>query len=281
MRLLAHTLVGSRSKGVPLPDRFTPLGESGIRFRRGQVHVIAGQPGSGKSLLALDYVGHMNVSTLYFSADSDEDTVVNRIGAMRLNMPVSEVEEMRDTPAEGVLEAELAELSQVRFVFDATPTLDTIDLELKAWNEVYGTTPDIVVIDNLINVVCESTDNEWQGLRHLMSAMKDMAQTTGSAVIVLHHTSEGEGKPTDPQPRKALMGKVAQLPELILTIAHDPGTGEFKVCPVKNRSGKATANAAWWVSLHVDLSRMKLSATPPALSQEMQEAMARTWDSYQ
>jgi len=35
-----------------LPDLFPSLKKEGIRFRRGQVTMIAGQPNSGKSLLA-------------------------------------------------------------------------------------------------------------------------------------------------------------------------------------------------------------------------------------
>ena len=35
-----------------LPDIFPSLKKEGIRFRRGQVTMIAGQPNSGKSLLA-------------------------------------------------------------------------------------------------------------------------------------------------------------------------------------------------------------------------------------
>lgn len=281
MKSLVHALHRRRGSGVPLPDRFPSLAANGIRFRRGQVHMIAGQPGSGKSLLSLDYAVHAGVSCLYFSADSDEDTVFNRVGAMRMGMSVSSIEEMRETPAVGLLEEELSNLSNVRFVYDAQPTLDTITDEVDAWEEVYGQMPDLIVVDNLINVVCETTDNEWQGLRHLMGAMHEIARDTGAAMLILHHTSEGEGKPTDCQPRKALMGKVAQLPEVILTIALDPAENVFKVAGVKNRTGKADALARNPIELGVDLPKMHLFERQLVTSEVPNSAVAQYWSEIQ
>ncbi len=260
MRSLVQSLHRSKHTGVPLPDRFPSLAAAGIKVRRGQVHMIAGQPGSGKSLVALDYAINAGISCLYFSADSDAATVCARSAAMRLGVEMSEVEAWMDDDDDMRVEGALAALPNTRFVFDPSPTLDVIDGEIKAWIELYGSPPQALVVDNLINLVCETTDNEWQGLRHLMAEMHAIARQTMSAVVVLHHTSEGEGKATEPQMRKALMGKVAQLPELILTVALEPETSELRLCPVKNRSGKADASAREdsWVRLDADLSRMTL-----------------------
>lgn len=280
MKSLVHALHRRRGSGIPLPDRFPSLAANGIRFRRGQLHMIAGQPGSGKSLLSLDYAVHAGVSCLYFSADSDEDTVFNRVGAMKMGMEVNAVEELRETPGVGMLEDELGSLTNVRFVYDSAPTLDVITDEIDAWEEVYGCFPELIVVDNLINVVCETTDNEWQGLRHLVSAFQEIGRDTGSAMLVLHHTSEGEGKPTECQPRKALMGKVAQVPEVILTIALDPVAARFKVAAVKNRSGKADATGGTFAELGVDLAKMHLFEQQ-YVTQNVTQAVDQYWSEVQ
>jgi predicted ATP-dependent serine protease len=266
VRSLVSALHRTGGRSIPLPDRFPSLAKEGIRFRRQQVTMIAGQPGSGKSLLALDYAIHANVNTLYFSADSDGDTVLNRVGAMKLDTEVVQVEDMREQATIGLLEDELATLTNVRFCFDPSPTLEVIDLELRAWNEVYGEQPDLIIIDNLINIQSENQADEWGSLRDLCKTMHEIARSTGAAVIVLHHTSEqsGTGGPNLPQPRAALQGKLSALPELILTIAIDPSINKFFVSAVKNRSGKADALARNYISLDVNLSKMELKEVPVA-----------------
>ena len=60
-------------------------------------------------------------------------------------------------------------------------------------------------------------------------------------VVVLHHVSENDSKPRYPASRKALMGKVSQLPELILTVALDGD--QFHIAAVKNRDGVSDPTA--------------------------------------
>ena len=76
-----------------LPDLFSPLVDEGIRFRRGQMTMIAGQPNAGKSLFALYMAVKMNVPTLYISADTDAYTTAIRAAAMVTGHKVSTVEE--------------------------------------------------------------------------------------------------------------------------------------------------------------------------------------------
>jgi RecA-family ATPase len=81
---------------------------------------------------------------------------------------------------------------------------------------------------------------EFASMRAIMKELKFLARHTNAGVIVLHHTSEAvEGRPC--QPRSALQGKVAQLPALIATLGV-VGTS-MAVAPVKNRYGRADANA--------------------------------------
>lgn len=224
--------------------------------------MICGRPGAGKSLLALDYAVHAGVNTLYISADSDEDTCFNRVAAMLLNMPVAEVEDMRGTPSEAILEEELKDLRNIKFVYDPNPTLDDVDEELQAWNEVYGCQPDLIVCDNLMNFQPDGNDTEYLGYVQLSKAFHEIARTTGAALIVLHHTSEATGHPFDPQGSAAVMGKPNAMPEVVLTVALNPQEGVFKIAPVKNRSGRADATGQTYVSLSVDLERMRLSEQP-------------------
>ena len=267
MRSLLQVVGVESPAGHQLPEILPQLTASQVVFRQAQLHLIAAQPGGGKTLLALWYAVTSKVPSLYISADSDSRTIATRAGAIIMNKDVADVERLMDTEASVLLEDALAEgANHVRFAFDPAPSLQDIEEEIEAWIELHGSAPAAVYVDNLMNVVSAS-DNEWTALRDAMSAFHYMAREYESAFIVLHHVSENEkmSKPNYPAPRKALMGKVAALPELVLSVALDSASNSYKVAVVKNRHGKADPTAETWVALAAEASKMVLYNSPADL----------------
>jgi len=249
-----------------LPDLFPPLAAEGIRFRRGQLTMIAGQPNAGKSLLALYMAVQMKVPTLYISADTDGYTTAIRSAAMVTGHRVSSVEEaFASGTGQDFYGQELESIKHLQFDFAPSPTLDEIDLSIRAYAEAYGEYPHLIIVDNAMNVVSLHND-EWSGLREIAKAMHHIARETQAAVLLLHHTTENEGRPDIPPARKAIQGKIAQLPEMILTVALVPFTGEFRVACVKNRFAKNSADGSQYVTLWADASRMLLYPDRAALA---------------
>ena len=241
-----------------LPDLFPSLANEGIRFRRGQMTMIAGQPNAGKSLIALYMAVQMKVPTLYISADTDAYTTAIRAAAMVSGQQTASVEEaFRTGDGKDFYTEELASIDHLQFDFSPSPTLDEIDLAIRAYGEAYGEYPHMIIVDNAMNVVSMHND-EWSGLREIAKAMHHIARETDAAVLLLHHTSENEGKPDVPPSRKAIQGKIAQLPELIITVALVPHSGEFRVACVKNRFAKHSASGEQYVTLWADASRMTM-----------------------
>jgi hypothetical protein len=110
-----------------LPDLFPSLKKEGIRFRRGQVTMIAGQPNSGKSLLALFYGIKAEVPTLYVSADTDAYTTSIRAAAVITGHMANTIEESFKNDGQQFYTKELASLKHMEFSFDPSPTLDDVD----------------------------------------------------------------------------------------------------------------------------------------------------------
>jgi hypothetical protein len=240
------------TKATPLPDVWKDLNQKQIKFRRGQVCMVAAAPNAGKSMFALIYAIRAKVPTLFFSADTDTATVMIRVAsALSGHGQVSVETNLQNNPR--YYDQYLGNMSHIQWCFDSSPSLDDIELEVKAYVELYGVTPELIVVDNLMNVVAEH-DNEWAGLRQIMMELHDMARKTEACVMVLHHVSEqGEyGDTTTPPQRRAIHGKVSQLPSLILTLGYSPSEGTLRVAPVKNRFGPMYANAGEYVSLFVD-----------------------------
>jgi len=64
------------TKATPLPDVWLALAEKQIKFRRGQVCMVAAAPNAGKSMFSLIYAVKAKVPTLFFSADTDTTLVI-------------------------------------------------------------------------------------------------------------------------------------------------------------------------------------------------------------
>lgn len=248
----------SKSSSTPLPEVWKTLTTFDIKFRRGQVCMIAAAPNAGKSMLALVYAIKAGVRTLFFSADTDASTVTMRAAAALSQHAQNVVEEsLRKNP--NFYDEELSRVTNIEWVFDSSPSLDDIELEIKAYVELYGEMPELIVIDNLMNIVTDS-ENEWAALRSIMVELHDMARKTDACVMVLHHVSEASeyGSPTMPSPRKAIHGKVSQLPSQILTLGYDPTQSILRVAAVKNRFGKHYADAAIYGSLFVNFGTCQI-----------------------
>jgi predicted ATP-dependent serine protease len=255
---LARAWSSSASSATPLPEVWKTLTAFDIRFRRGQVCMIAAAPNAGKSMLALIYAIKAGVRTLFFSADTDASTVTMRVAAA-ISQHAQNVVEQNLQKNSRYYDEELAKVTNIEWVFDSSPTLDDMELEIKAYVELYGVMPELIVIDNLMNVVTDS-ENEWAALRSIMAELHDMGRKTDACVLVLHHVSEASeyGSPTKPSPRKAIHGKVSQLPSMILTLGYDPVTSVLRVAAVKNRFGKHVADGSDFGSLMVNFSTCQI-----------------------
>lgn len=258
MRSLLQVVSGTSPSGQQLPEILPALTANDIVFRRGQLHVIAAVPGGGKTLLALWWAIKSKVPTLYFSADSDASTIAERAGAILMGKKTKEVKQLLESEGAFLIEGALQDgADHIRFDFDPGPNMESIEEELLSYCEVYGDMPAVVVIDNLMNIHGES-ESEWTAMRDSMSALHTLARDTEAAFIVLHHVSENpkESKPDFPAPRRALMGKVAALPELVLTVA--VAGSQYRIAAVKNRHGAADPKAERYVTVAVDLPYMSL-----------------------
>ena len=220
--------------------------------------MVAAAPNAGKSMFALVYAIRANVPTLFFSADTDTTTVTIRTLAHLSDHPQMTVESNLDKDP-NYYDQYLSTTSHISWVFDSSPSLDDIEMEIKAYIELYGLAPELIVIDNLMNVAAEH-DNEWAGLREIMMNLHDMARKTEACVLVLHHVSEQSeyGSPTQPPPRRAIHGKVSQLPAVILTLGYDPLQDMLRVAPVKNRFGPHSANGDDHATLFTNFSNCQI-----------------------
>lgn len=255
MRTLTRAVTQTRKGGAALPEVFTAFTEAGISIRRGEISMIAAQPGAGKSTLALKLALTANVPTVYFSADTHAHTMAIRTIAMLSGYQQHVVEQYMITNPDWAQDI-LTQAGHIRWCFDPAPSMQDIEEEIEVYREIMGDDPQLVVIDNAVDVTHETGD-EFSSLRSLMREVKWWARDTDAAFLILHHTSEAtSGNPCPP--RHSIHGKVAQVPALILTLAniHD---GVMAVAPVKNRYARAVADGSYYVRLSYEPGPMHVS----------------------
>lgn len=259
MRTLARAVGSKDIGGEPLPTVFRTFDVNKIVIRRAEVSMIAGTPGAGKSTLALAVALRSKVPTLYISADTNAHTMAMRLLSMISGQPQSNAEQMLIESVEESRKAINEHSGHIFWSFDSAPTLADLDMEVSAFEELWGCPPTLIVIDNLIDISNDSGE-EFAAMRSTIKELKYLARDTNAAVLLLHHTKESyPGNPC--QPRSALQGMVAQLPALILTVGTN-APGYLAVAPVKNRYGKAdpTGDTSFWLQFNPEV--MEVSDIP-------------------
>ena len=227
MKTLTRSVGRPEIGGESLPSVFRTFENNQVSLRRSELSMIAGEPGAGKSTLALAMALRMQVPTLYLSADTNAHTMAER------------PEYARD---------KLALANHIYWSFDSAPNLGDLDDEVTAIEEMLGRSPELIVVDNLMDVSMDGGE-EFGGMRSAMKELKFLARDTNAAVLVLHHTKESYNSDPCP-PRSAVQGMVNQLPALILTVGQQSGL--MAVASVKNRYGKATpsGNDPLWLQFN-------------------------------
>jgi len=261
MRTLVRTIGKTEAGGEPLPPVFRAFDIAKINLRRSEVSMFAGAPGTGKSTLALAIALRTNVPTLYISADTGAHTMSMRLFSMITGKSQEDAEQILKYNIDEAKD-ELASTNHIKWSFDAAPSLNDIDEEVLAFEELHGENPHLIVLDNLIDIT-DGGGEEWSGMRSVMKEIKYLARDTNAAILLLHHTSEAfDGKPCPP--RASIQGKVSQLPALICTMAQ-LDNGLLAVAPVKNRYGKANASGEQAVYLSFSPEYMYIADTKEAL----------------
>lgn len=259
MRHLHRAIANRENQTAVIPVPFQTLNNAHITFRKGEVSMIAGPPGAGKSTLALAVAIKSQVPTLYASMDSHESTMALRSLAMVEERSQFEIEQAMQQYPQWAADRLKETTGHIKWMFDSSPSLADLEDELAVYRELHGADPELLVIDNAVDVSHEQGD-EFSSLRALMRELKWFARDSGAAVLVLHHTSEGfDGNPCPP--RRALHGKIAQIPSLVLTIAA-PSIGSMAIAPVKNRYGQAdpTGQTAVWLDYFPEYMYLKDAA---------------------
>lgn len=237
MLSLHRSLDGDLTAGDALPQVYKQFEAADISFLRSSVVMTAGRPGGGKSILALDHAIKVGVPALYVSCDMSRFTLATRAAAVLTGESTAGIKELiRSAQGRDHYRAALKKADHLYLAYEKRPSAEDLEDVINAFFERWGCAPHLIVIDNLMNLLPNASD-EWTGLREMSHVLDYFAAELGSCVHVLHHINIGNGVSLDkPAPMDAVKGKVVELPSLI--ISGSKTETEFRFCAVKNRNGR-------------------------------------------
>ncbi|MFD4608295.1 AAA family ATPase [Streptomyces sp. NPDC058440] len=236
-----------------------------MEFRRGEFSLIAAGPGTGKSLFALNLALYGNIPVMYYSADSNAATQLTRATAILTGDNVRDVKRKLLADDFGEYTAYLAKRWWLRFNYEARPTLATIETDLRAYFEVFGMFPHLIVVDNITNVdggAVGDAESFTFGLEAMCEYMSEMARYTGAHVLALHHVTGEFSDGLAPIPLSGVKGKIGRVPNVILTIHKEIDGMDGRilhVSPVKNREGFEDSSGQTFSSYEFHRTNMQLT----------------------
>lgn len=228
-----------------------------MRIRRSSVHLWAGPSASFKTTVVLNAVLNMKLPTLFFSTDSNEETVASRLLGILTKTPVATTEGWLLPTSEHLARAAelLHPLDYIRWDFTPNPSLDDVWYGAYAYATMEGCWPAQIVVDIASDIGHDSGGDEWSSLKDLMRQASVLARETGAAVHLVHHVGDG-WKPTieRPVPSKGdVLGKLSGKPVLMVNIAPAEGRdGEILIACVKNRFAKCDPSGKTYFRMSVD-----------------------------
>lgn len=260
------SLHADAGRELPRVEELDALYRKGVKFRHGQVIMIAGRSGTQKSGFALWLAAQWNVTTLYFSADMSGFTASSRLACMQTG-DVTEVVEAGMAMGGAVRQRYLDALNPLKFQFSfGSPiTYRGVDEELEAYIELWDAYPELMVFDNLMDF--DGAESDYTAQMEVMSYVTDLARNTGATCMILHHASdkswEAKTDPWRPPSRAEIKGGMSEKPELTLSVALDPTSYEYNVACIKQRMGPSNPTGEHYATLRADPERTRFLKHDP------------------
>ncbi len=250
--LAANHVVGDR---IRLPwDRL----DRKLKLHTKELAIVAGAPGSGKSVFALNLAMSNELSeepVLYLAQDS-MPSVLTRIAALALSESIDTTQaRLRNPETKPDVLSELQGVRPNLFIQGGALTVEGIRMRMEALTEVYGKAPTLVIIDNLI-------DTEVPGFHHqevgfyasILNELKQLALESNTCVMALHHVTKGgkdspHGLGTRAMKMTDLLYSGERESEHVIGVYHSTTQDRIFVQVLKQRDGEADPEGGVYVPL--------------------------------
>jgi len=256
VKSIARSLQASATVGDPIPMPWPAL-DLKLKLHTKELSIVAGAPGAGKSVFALNVAMEMDDPVLYVAQDS-APSVYARSAALALHMEIGTVyDQLREPDTKAELIQELALEKQDLFIHGGALTVDDIESRLIALKEVLGEAPKLVIIDNLIDLIVPGHVHTDAGFYAAsLNPLKQIAIKHNTCMLALHHVTRRGSETSNPHGLGTRALKMTDLlysgereAEHVIGVFHNVEKSNMSIQILKQRDGDADPEGGLFVPL--------------------------------
>jgi replicative DNA helicase len=236
-----------------IPTGFTDLDRLLNGLHAGQLIIVAGRPGLGKSTAAMDFarscsVTH-NMASAIFSLEMSKVEIVTRLlsAEARVSLHTLRSGQLNDDDW-SKLARRMGEISDAPMFVDDTPNMNLMEIRAKARRLKQRHDLKLVVVDYLqLMSSPKKTESRQQEVAELSRGLKLLAKEIQCPVIAVSQLNRGPEQRTDKRPQLSDLresGSIEQDADVVILLHRDdyydkesPRAGEADFIVAKHRNG--------------------------------------------
>lgn len=260
---------GGLTRGVP--TGFAELDELTTGLHGGQMVIVAGRPGQGKSTLALDFMRSCSIrhnrASVIFSLEMSKSEIVMRLLSAEARIKLADMRSGRLSDDDWTKMARrMGEINDAPLYIDDSPNLTMMEIRAKARRLKQKTDLELIVVDYLqLMTSGKRVESRQTEVAEFSRSLKLMAKELDVPVVAVSQLNRGPEQRTDKIPQLSDLRETGQLEQdadMVILIhrpdAYDrdsPRGGEADLIVAKQRNGPAPRTLTVASTLHMSSFR--------------------------
>jgi replicative DNA helicase len=262
---------GGMMSGVP--TGFTDLDRLLNGLHAGQLIIVAGRPGLGKSTVSMDFARNAairaNQASAIFSLEMSKVEIIMRVLSAEARVPLHVLRSGQLSDDDWTkLARRMGEISEAPLFVDDTPNMNLMEIRAKARRLKQRHDLKLIVVDYLqLMSSPKRTESRQQEVAELSRGLKLLAKEVECPVIAVSQLNRGPEQRTDKRPQLSDLresGSIEQDADVVILLHRDdyydkesPRAGEADFIIAKHRNGPTdtiTVAAQLHLSRFVDMA---------------------------
>jgi replicative DNA helicase len=236
-----------------VPTGFRDLDELTNGLHAGQLIVVAGRPGLGKSTLGMDFlrsatIAH-NQAGVMFSLEMGKSEITMRLLSAEARIPLTRIRTGTLTDDDwNKLARRMGEVAQAPMFIDDSPNLTMMEIRAKARRLKQRHDLKLIVVDYLqLMTSPKRVENRQQEVAEMSRSLKLLAKELAVPVVAISQLNRGAEQRSDKKPQLSDLresGAIEQDADMVILLHREdayeresPRAGEADLIVAKHRNG--------------------------------------------